>query len=301
MVVVAIPCHNEASTIAKVVRDFQVALPQAEVHVFDNQSIDGSAELAAQAGAKVHYVHRRGKGRVMRAILDSITADALVIVDGDDTYYAEDAAQLVVPVLQGEVDMVVGNRLDRASTEALNQLHLVGNHMIVTLINKLFGVACRDILSGYRVLNRRLVETICLLSPGFETETELTVRALAEDMVITEMPVSYRARPAGSESKLRTFHDGYRILRAALVLLRDLYPMRLFGLIGLFCYSFVAGAGLLRLLVYAEWLHISTALLTGLILLFAPLGFLAFGMGLFLDAVNSHFRALSETIRRKKI
>lgn len=297
---VAIPCYNEAITIAKVVRDFRAVLPRASIHVFDNNSTDGSAELAKEAGATVHHIRRQGKGYVMRAIFDTIVADAVIVVDGDDTYFAQEAPMLLEPILRGEADMVVGNRLQHATDESLRRVHQVGNRLIVASINRMFGTAYQDILSGYRALSRRFVESVPLLTPGFEIETELTLRALTEEWDILERPISYRSRPVGSESKLRSFRDGYRIMLAAVILLRDLHPLRPFGLVSLACLLIVVTAGTLRLMAYLGTPTLPTSLLTGALLLFAPLGLVAFGIGLTLNTINTRFREMNQILRRAK-
>ena len=299
-IAIAVPCYNEVITIAKVVRDFRAVLPDAAIHVFDNNSTDGSAAAAAAAGAIVHGVCRQGKGHVMRAILDTIQADALIVVDGDDTYLAEESLALLAPILRREADMVVGNRLHRVSAGSLRQLHHVGNRAIVVCINLMFHTAFRDILSGYRVFSRRFVESVPILTPGFETETELTLRALTEDLVITEIPISYRSRPAGSLSKLRSFHDGYRIMLTAVMLLRDLHPLRLFGSVSVLC-SLVALIGLvLRLLTYSGTPTLPPSVLAAIVLLFAPLGILTFGIGLILNAINTRYRETHQLLNRGK-
>ena len=201
-ILLAIPCYNEAVTIVKVIEDFKAVLPDVEIHVFDNNSSDGSGELAAKAGASVHRVVQQGKGHVVRVILDKLHGDAVLMVDGDDTYFAEDALQLLAPVLNGEVDMVVGDRLPSADDISIVKLHQLGNRWIVRIINWMFGTRYKDVLSGYRVFSTRFLESVPVLTSGFEIETELTLQALAEGMSIIEIPVNYRARPDGSESKL---------------------------------------------------------------------------------------------------
>jgi glycosyltransferase involved in cell wall biosynthesis len=228
-ITVAIPCYNEAPTIARVVAAFRAELPEARVLVVDNSSTDGSAELARAAGAEVRREKRRGKGFVMQAIFESVDADLLVIVDGDDTYYAEDVRALLAPVMAEEADMVVGDRLHDASREALNDLHRFGNRAILRLLNLSFGTSFRDVLSGYRVVNRELLRRVPLIKGGFETETELTLQALENALLIKEVPIRYRARPEGSVSKLSAFADGYRILLTIAALLRSHRPLYFFG------------------------------------------------------------------------
>ena len=300
IVAVAIPCYNEAVTITKVVRDFRAVLPRASIHVFDNNSTDGSADLAKEAGATVHHVRKRGKGYVMRAILNTIAADAVIVVDGDDTYLAEEAPVLLEPILRGEADMVVGNRLQRASKESLRRLHQIGNRLVVASINRMFGTAYQDVLSGYRAFSRRFVESVPVLTQGFEIETELTLQALGEELDVIEIPISYRRRPAGSHSKLRSFRDGYRIMLTAVVLLRDHHPLRFFGFVSLVCFLIVLAASVLRLMTYVGIMTLPTSLLTGTLLLFAPLGTVVFGIGLILNAINTRFREMKQTMRRSK-
>jgi glycosyltransferase involved in cell wall biosynthesis len=237
-VAVAIPCYNEAPTIAKVISDFRIRLPEAEIIVFDNDSTDASAEKAVAAGARVVREKRRGKGHVMQAILETVEADACVIVDGDDTYFAEDVDALLAPVLEDRADLVVGDRLGQADAKALSDLHRFGNRIILAMINLVFRASFRDVLSGYRVVNRNLRRTVPLITGGFETETELTLQALEKGMVILEVPIRYRARPEGSLSKLSPFADGYRILITMAVLLRNHRPLYFFSLIAIALVTF---------------------------------------------------------------
>lgn len=299
-IAVAIPCYNEAVTIAKVVRDFQSALPDAVIHVFDNNSTDGSANLAKTAGAVVHYVYKQGKGNVMGAILDTINADLIVVADGDDTYEAAEVTILLEPILQGRAEMVVGNRLPNARADSLKTLHQIGNRMIVAAINFMFGTDYQDILSGYRVFSRRFIECVPLLKPGFETETEIILQALENGLEVIEIPISYRSRPAGSQSKLRSFRDGSRIMLTATVLLRDHRPMRMFGFLGLLFFMVVLISAILRTMNYLGITAFPSQLLTGLMLLFAPLSISAFGIGLILSSVNSRFSELRQLIYRNK-
>lgn len=299
-IAVTIPCYNEAVTIEKVVRDFTAILPQATIHVFDNNSEDGSADLARKAGAYVHHVRKRGKGHVMQAIFDSIDTDILVVVDGDDTYYAEDALRLIEPILKGEADMVVGNRLKSATDESMSRLHQFGNRLILKAVNFMFKTNYKDILSGYRAISRRFVKNVPLLTSGFEIETELTLQALEREIEITEIPISYRNRPEGSESKLKSFHDGSRIIMTAAIILRDHKPIRLFGLISLLCFLFAGISTALRILNYFGITSLPNEVLTGTVLIFSPLGIVSLAIGLILCAVNTRFRELNQLIDRNK-
>jgi len=298
LVVVAIPCYNEAVTIAKVIRDFRKVLPDARICVFDNNSTDGSAAIAAALGVEVIRVYRQGKGYVMREIFMRIKCAALVVVDGDDTYFAEEVLLLLAPVLKGDADMVVGDRLKKADPQSLKQLNRFGNYLIVGLINRIFGAVYEDILSGYRVFSREFVASVPLLCPGFETETEITLQALEGEMRVVEIPVSYRNRPENSASKLRPFRDGLRIMITAGMLLRDHHPLRLYGFIGGICFLVASGAAFLKFWGYAVDVTVSQTVTAGLILLFAPLGMIALGIGLTLSAVNTRFREVRQIMRR---
>ncbi|GER94625.1 glycosyl transferase [hot springs metagenome] len=299
-IAVAIPCYNEALTIAKVVSDFRRVLPNASIYVFDNNSNDGSAMLAKEAGAIVYHVRKQGKGNVMRAIFNTISADAVIVVDGDDTYEADDALILLKPVLNNEADMVVGNRLPNATNDSLRKLHQIGNRLIVASINRMFDTNYHDILSGYRVFSRRFIDSVPLLKPGFETETEITLQALENGLEVIEIPISYRSRPAGSQSKLRSFRDGFRIMLTAFVILRDHNPMRLFGFTSLLCFFTVFIAAILRVMNYLNITELPSQILTGVMLLFLPVGTIAFGIGIILSSINSRFKEIRYLITRNR-
>lgn len=299
-IAVAIPCLNEAATIAAVITEFVTALPRAKIYVFDNGSTDGSAEIATKHDVTVVHVPLRGKGRVLRAILERLPEDVIIIVDGDNTYFAEDAQRLIEPLILEEADMVVGNRFAKLTGDAITPLHRFGNYWITAIINLMFGAQLHDILSGFRTVNRRFRERVAVLTNGFEIETELTIRALLEELQIREIPISYRSRPMGSESKLRAFRDGYRILLTAAMLLRDFHPLRIFGTMAIAAW----GASLFALIKStisspppAENLAGTGnslfwgCFLSGLILLCT---------GLILNAVNTRFRELHQLqIRRR--
>jgi glycosyltransferase involved in cell wall biosynthesis len=302
-IVVAIPCYNEAVTIERVIRSFRESLPTASVYVFDNNSTDESAQIAANAGAAVVKVRKQGKGNVLQQAFDFFAedkVDAVVVVDGDDTYDARDVHRLLTPVLTGEADMVVGNRMPGASNDSMRALRQLGNWLIVNSINIMFGTKYHDILSGYRVFSRRFVETVPLLTPGFETETEMTLQALEEGMVIEELPISYRNRPEDSHSKLNAFGDGYRIMLTAAMLLRDHNPLRLFGLVSIL----LLGTAFILLIAavasFREQGEVNMILLFIGILLLMPLSALSFSLGLILNAVNTRFRQLKQIFQRNK-
>ena len=295
---VAIPCYNEATTIAKVVSDFRKELPDAEILVVDNASNDESGARAAAAGARVVREKRRGKGFVMQTILETVDADVCVIVDGDDTYFAEDVHKLLQPVTSDQADMVVGDRLKEASSVALNDLHRFGNRAILAIINMAFRTDFQDVLSGYRVMNRNFMGSVPLITGGFETETELTLQALEKGMVILEMPIRYRARPEGSVSKLSPFADGYRILITMAVLLRNHRPLYFFSSIavGLLVADGVYLAALLagRLPPYGRLVHIGV--MGGLALLASGLVLI----GVLLNAVSAAFQEMTALQRRPR-
>jgi len=300
ILVVAIPCYNEAITIEKVIKDFQRELPGAAIVVFDNNSSDGSGQLAQGAGARVVKVRQQGKGYVLQAMFDQVDADTLVLVDGDDTYEAGDVHKLISPVLSGEADMVVGNRLQSATDANMRTHRHIGNRLIVWGINWMFGTQYQDILSGYRVFSRRFIQRVPLLTPGFETETEMTLQALEEGMVIDELPIAYRSRPAESFSKLSAFRDGYRIILTAAILLRDHNPLRVFGLLALGFLLCALVLAVLALLSIQGVVHINAVLLLVGAALLVPMSALAFGLGLILNATNTRFRQLKQILHRNQ-
>lgn len=299
-IIVAIPCLNEAITIKKVISDFRDTLPTATIYVFDNNSTDNSVAMAKEAGAKVIPVRRRGKGYVMQAIFNCLLADALLVVDGDDTYFAADALKLIEPILSNDIDMVVGNRLQNTTDDFMKEMHQWGNRVIVATVNQMFGTNYQDILSGYRVFSRRFIQEIPLLTPGFETEMEMTLQALEEGMQVMEIPVQYQKRPVGSESKLKAWYDGYRIMVTSVVILRDHHPLRMFGVMGMFFLLLFLITGGLRLANYFivdEF--IPNTLLSSLVILFLLLGAITLGFGLVLNTINTRFRELRQIQKRK--
>lgn len=210
-IAVLIPCYNESKTISKVIKDMKSSLPDATVYVYDNNSSDGTDQIAEASGAIVRYEPRQGKGNVIQAMFADVNADVYVMVDGDDTYPAEDAPKMVNAVCNG-ADMVVGDRLSSTYfTENKRAFHNSGNRIVRFLINSLFKANIRDIMTGYRAFNRSFVKNFPVLSKGFEIETEMTIHALDKNFNIVEIPITYRDRPIGSESKLNTFSDGFKL------------------------------------------------------------------------------------------
>ena len=239
-VAVLLPCYNEAAAIGATVTQFAAALPDAAIYVFDNNSTDGSADVARAAGAIVRRVRQQGKGHVVRRMFADIEADVYVMADGDATYDAAAASALVRAMLAENFDMVVGARKSEIDA-AYRRGHRLGNSLLTGLLRQLFGRSFTDILSGYRVFSRRFVKSFPVLSAGFEIETEISVHALELRMPISEIVTAYSARPEGSHSKLSTFRDGWRILRMMIQLYRTERPLGFFGLIG----GLVALAGFL--------------------------------------------------------
>ena len=287
-VAVLVPCFNEAAAIGKVVADFRAALPSAKIYVYDNNSTDNTIEVATAAGADVHREERRGKGNVVRRMFQDIEADIYVMVDGDDTYDASVAQRLVDQLVDNNLDMVVGRRVETHDA-AYRAGHRLGNAVLTGLVRWLFGAKIVDMLSGYRVFSRRFVKSFPSFSREFEIETELTVHAMQMRMPVAEVETNYKERPPGSTSKLRTFRDGWRILLTITNLVRNERPLLFFSLVG-FLLAIVAV--ILGVPIVIEYLDIGlvprfpTAILcTGLIVI----AFICFATGLILDLV-SHVR-----------
>lgn len=231
-IAVLIPCYNESATVAKVVRDYREVLPEATVYVYDNNSTDGTDELARAAGAVVRYERRQGKGNVIRTMFRDIEAQCYLMIDGDDTYPAEDARAMVDKVLVDGYDMVVGDRLSSTYfTENKRPFHNSGNVLVRKLVNSFFKGNVADIMTGYRAFSRLFVKSFPVLSKGFEIETEMTIHALDKNLALASVPVGYRDRPVGSESKLNTFSDGFKVLRTVARLFKDYKPLPFFGII----------------------------------------------------------------------
>jgi glycosyltransferase involved in cell wall biosynthesis len=229
---VLVPCFNEETAIAQVVRDFRAALPQATIYVYDNNSTDGTVGVARAAGAVVRRETHQGKGNVVRRMFSDIDADVYVLVDGDATYDAPSAPGMIALLLEDRLDMVVAARV-HADEAAYRRGHVTGNRLLTGFVDTVFGSAFTDILSGYRAFSRRFVKSFPVLSGGFEIETELTIHALELELPIAEIRTPYYARPEGSESKLSTWRDGFRILGTILKLYRSERPLRFFSSIGI--------------------------------------------------------------------
>ena len=289
-VAVLIPCYNESKTIAKVVTDFQAVLPaDSVIYVYDNNSTDGTAEIAAAAGAVVRHEYQQGKGNVIRRMFREIDAQCYLMVDGDDTYPAEFAPEMIAKVLDRGVDMVVGDRLSATYfTENKRPFHNFGNKLVRHSINALFKSDIQDIMTGYRAFSYQFVKSFPVLSKGFEIETEMSIHAIEKNMLVESVVVTYRDRPEGSVSKLNTVSDGIKVLGTIGKLYKNNKPFGFFGIIAL---ALVVIAGLLFFPVLSEYLH------TGLVRRFPTLivsGFIAIG------AIQSFFSGLIlETLHEK--
>ncbi len=231
-IAVLIPCYNESATIEKVVKDYQRALPEAVIYVYDNNSSDHTDDIARKAGAVVKYEYRQGKGNVIRSMFRDIDAQCYLMIDGDDTYPAENAREMTDLVLSGKADMVIGDRLSSTYfTQNKRPFHNSGNRIVRGLINHLFKSNVRDIMTGYRAFSRLFVKSFPVLSKGFEIETEMTIHALDKNFMLREIPVSYRDRPEGSVSKLNTFSDGLKVLKTIMELYKNYRPLSFFSLV----------------------------------------------------------------------
>ena len=240
-VAVLIPCYNESLTIEKVIVDFKKALPEADIYVYDSNSIDGTDEIAKKAGAIVKYEKRQGKGNVIRSMFRDIDADCYLMIDGDDTYPAEHARIMVEHVINENVDMVIGDRLSSTYfIENKRLFHNAGNRLVRLLINKLFKSNVKDIMTGYRAFSKVFVKNIAILSKGFEIETEMTIHALDKNFLLKEIPVTYRDRPEGSVSKLNTISDGVKVLKTIVALFRDYKPFAFFTSISIVIFFIAA-------------------------------------------------------------
>lgn len=296
-IAVLIPCYNESVTIAKVVQDYRKALPEADIYVYDNNSTDGTAQIAENAGAIVRYEYRQGKGNVIRSMFRDIDADCYLMIDGDDTYPAENAREMVDLVLNKGVDMVIGDRLSSTYfTENKRPFHNTGNRLVRGLINLLFKSHVRDIMTGYRAFSRLFVKSFPVLSKGFEIETEMTIHALDKNFLLQEVPVTYRDRPEGSESKLNTVSDGMKVLKTIASLFREYKPFLFFSIIAAVLWIAAAAFFVPVLLDYfatGQVLRFPTVIVTGIV---AVVGTLMWMCGIILEVVIKKHRQLYELL-----
>ncbi len=232
-IAVLIPCYNEELTIEKVVKDFQKELPDADIYVYDNNSKDKTAEIAKNAGAIVRKETRQGKGNVVRTMFREIDADIYVMVDGDDTYPAEFVHQLIEPIRNDKADMTIGDRLSNGTyqQQIKKNFHEFGNNLVRKSINILFNNKLKDIMTGYRAFSKTFVKNMPVLSPNFELETEMTLFALDKKFRLKEIPIVFRERPDGSESKINTFSDGIKVIKTIIKMFKDHKPLKFFTII----------------------------------------------------------------------
>ena len=296
-VAVLLPCYNESLTIEKVVKDFRAQLPDADIWVYDNNSTDGSGDLARAAGAKVRRVVQQGKGHVVRRMFQEIEADVYVMVDADDTYPADEVQKLIQPILNGEADMVNGDRLSSTyMTENKRPGHNFGNTLVCTLIRVLWGQRVHDVMTGYRAFSRLFVKSCPVLANGFEIETEMTLHTIDKRMSLIEVPVQYRDRPEGSFSKLNTVSDGFRVLFTIFNLFRFYRPELFFGTVGLVLLLIAGGLFAPVLLDYFQTglvPRVPTQIFSGFV---AIAGLLSFGVGLILGASKKQSDQMFEII-----
>ena len=252
-IAVIIPCYNEAKTIEKVVKDYKKALPEADVYVYDNNSTDGTDEIAKKAGAIVRYERKQGKGNVIRTMFREIEADCYLMIDGDDTYPAESAREMCDYVLNENVDMVIGDRLSSTYfTENKRAFHNFGNRIVRWSINTIFRSKINDIMTGYRAFSYKFVKSYPVLTKGFETETEMTIHAIDKNLTLKEIPVQYRDRPIGSVSKLNTYRDGVKVIKTIATLFKEYKPGLFFNLIALIIFIVAA---ILAIPVFIEYIN----------------------------------------------
>jgi glycosyltransferase involved in cell wall biosynthesis len=291
-VAVLIPCLNEEQTIAKVIQDFRKALPEAAVYVYDNNSSDRTAAVAGGAGARVVREKRQGKGFVIASMFEDVEADLYVLVDGDDTYPAERVHELLQPIVDERADMVVGTRLEEFGERSFRLFHMFGNKLVVRLVNLIFKCNLKDIMSGYRAFSKDFVRKVPIVSRGFEVETEMTLQALHYDFVIAEIPVPYRKRPEGSNSKLKTFSDGMKTLLTIFDIFKAYRPLLFFFLVGAFlgCVGLLIGS--IPVTEYWETGRIerfpSAILASGIMIV----SVICVAIGIILDAINHRLREL---------
>ena len=294
-IAVLIPCYNEELTVEKTVSDFKRVLPNADIYVYNNNSKDRTKELALKAGAIVKDEYRQGKGAVVRSMFRDIDADVYVMVDGDDTYPADEVEGLIAPVLEGKADMVIGDRLSSTYyTENKRPFHNFGNSLVKGLINFLFKSDLNDIMTGYRSFSKKFVKCMPVMSDGFQIETEMTIFALTNNMQVVNVPITYRDRPEGSESKLNTFSDGFKVLLTLFNLFKDNRPFLFFGSISIviFIIGLLIGIPVIDEFIKTAYItKVPSAVLAAALMLNA---FLMFSVGIILDAIKNEKRYLFE-------
>ena len=296
--VVLIPCLNEETTIGKVVEDFSKALGGARILVFDNNSTDDTAIIAESCGAEVIHAPRQGKGNVVKQMFDQVDSEIYVMVDGDDTYPAAAAREMIAEFRKGGADMIVGVRKSSAEELSYRRFHRFGNRLISTLISRLFAIKVTDVMSGYRVFSKEFVKSVPLKSGGFEVETEMTLQAATKDFVIKEVPIHYGHRPEGSYSKLNTYSDGFLVLKAVFIIFKDYKPLVFFAALSAVLSLVTIIAGIRPITDYVETgqvYHLPSAVLaTGTGILAA----LSLSIGLILNTISKYHNENFQMLRR---
>lgn len=291
-IAILVPCYNEEQTIGNVIDDFKRELPNAKIYVYDNNSSDKTSEVARSHGAIVRFEPRQGKGNVVRSMFRDIEADYYVMVDGDDTYPAEFVHDILAPVQKGEANLVIGDRLSNGTyfDENKRQFHGFGNNLVKGLINKLYKSNITDIMTGYRGFDRLFVKSMPVTSPGFEIETEMSIHALDNRFLIKEVPIDYRDRPEGSESKLNTITDGMKVLRMIFTLFKDYKPMLFFSVWAALFLVLGLAVGTPVIMEYVQTSFISKVPSAILAVGFVLLAMLSLACGLILDTVAGTHR-----------
>lgn len=291
-IAVLLPCYNEELTIGKVVQDFRKELPDAAIYVYDNNSNDKTTEVALANGAIVRQEPRQGKGNVVRSMFRDIDADVYVMADGDDTYPAEFVHDIIRPVVNGEANLVIGDRLSNGTyfNENKRQFHGFGNTLVKNLINRLYKSNINDIMTGYRAFDRLFVKSLPVTSPGFEIETEMSIHALDNKFLIKEVAIDYRDRPEGSESKLNTIQDGIKVLRMIFTLFKDYKPFLFFTSWAAIFLILGLIAGVPVIIEYVQTAFVTRVPSAILAVGFVMLSMLAFACGLILDTVAGTHR-----------
>lgn len=296
---VVIPCHNEATSIGNVVTAFRAVLPDAEIIVVDNASSDDTRQVATRSGARVIHESRRGKGfALLTGFAAASAADYCVMVDGDDTYPAEDVTAMIRAAIDQGVDVVIGTRLDSHHPGAFRRGHSIGNQFFIWLVRFLFRIRTRDLFSGYRVLSRRFLDITPLVSTGFDVEAELAVQAKMNGFQVLEIPVGYRPRASDSHSKLRTLQDGYFILRSIMVLFRDYRPVAFFGWLGIALAMASLWSGVVPVQDYIRTglvSHLPRAVLAAALFILSAL---SFSLGVLLSSINRRSVEMAALIRK---
>lgn len=294
-IAVLIPCYNEAKTIGKVVKDYKRALPNADIYVYDNNSTDGTDQIAKKAGAIVRYEYKQGKGNVIRSMFKDLNYDCYLMIDGDDTYPSENAFEMCNFILDGKADMVIGDRLSSTYYQNNKRLfHNFGNKLVKFLINQLFRSHVEDMMTGYRAFSYEFVKSFPIISKGFEIEVEMTIHALDKKFLIKEIPVAYRDRVDGSKSKLNTYSDGFKVLKTIFKLFKEYKPMAFFGIMSFIFFLISVCFGTPVFVEYFETglvLRFPTLIFSGFMLMISMLMLIC---GIILEVVVEKHRQLFE-------